>query len=155
MPKQWLLGQHREVCALRGKGWMKKHRSVDFIHKHPYYCLVAYHMVLIKELKKREVHINSNWLDYGYRGKNLPPVPLLFPEEIDERIESSILSGKPIYPEHDEERYLSDVSNLQNAIVRYNQRMKQLYSHFKPINIQRILVKTKGGIRVTSSLVCY
>ncbi len=29
LPCQQLLGQHRECCALRGKGWGKKHATVN------------------------------------------------------------------------------------------------------------------------------
>ena len=31
LPRQQLLGQHREVAALRGKGWGKKHATVDYV----------------------------------------------------------------------------------------------------------------------------
>ena len=31
LPKNQLLGQHRECCALRGNGWKKKHKTVDYV----------------------------------------------------------------------------------------------------------------------------
>ena len=31
LPRQQLLGQHRECCALRGNGWGKKHATVDYV----------------------------------------------------------------------------------------------------------------------------
>lgn len=31
LPRQQLLGQHREVAALRGAGWGKKHATVDYV----------------------------------------------------------------------------------------------------------------------------
>lgn len=31
LPRQQLLGQHRECAALRGKGWGKKHDTVDYV----------------------------------------------------------------------------------------------------------------------------
>ncbi len=34
LPKNQLLGQHRECCALRGNGWEKKHRTVDYVFFH-------------------------------------------------------------------------------------------------------------------------
>lgn len=34
LPRQQLLGQHRECCAMRGNGWGKKHRVVDYVFKH-------------------------------------------------------------------------------------------------------------------------
>ena len=37
LPRQQLLGQHRECCAMRGNGWGKKHRVVDYVFKH---CMI-------------------------------------------------------------------------------------------------------------------
>ena len=34
LPKNQLLGQHRECCALRGNGWNKKHKTVDYVFKY-------------------------------------------------------------------------------------------------------------------------
>lgn len=34
LPRQQLLGQHRECCALRGKGWGKKHKTVNYVFEH-------------------------------------------------------------------------------------------------------------------------
>ena len=34
LPRQQLLGQHREYCALRGNGWGKKHATVDYVFEH-------------------------------------------------------------------------------------------------------------------------
>lgn len=31
LPRQQLLGQHRECCALRGKGWQRKHATVNYV----------------------------------------------------------------------------------------------------------------------------
>ena len=31
LPKSQLLGQHRECCALRGNGWKRKHKTVDYV----------------------------------------------------------------------------------------------------------------------------
>lgn len=51
LPRQQLLGQHRECCALRGKGWGKKHRTVDYVFKHSPEKLVAYHFMVMFEMK--------------------------------------------------------------------------------------------------------
>lgn len=34
LPRQQLLGQHRECCDLRGKGWDKKHKTVNYVFEH-------------------------------------------------------------------------------------------------------------------------
>lgn len=66
-----LLGQHRECCALRGKGWGKKHSTVDYVFlKNPSY-LVAYHFLIIKEMEHRGYRVDSDWKDKDYRGKKL------------------------------------------------------------------------------------
>ena len=39
LPRQQLLGQHREYCALRGNGWGKKHATVDYVFEHKQFFL--------------------------------------------------------------------------------------------------------------------
>ncbi|WP_235838937.1 pyrimidine dimer DNA glycosylase/endonuclease V [Desulfosporosinus metallidurans] len=34
LPRAQILGQHRECCALRGKGWGRKHSTVDYVFSH-------------------------------------------------------------------------------------------------------------------------
>ena len=36
LPTQQLLGQHREICALRGLSWKKPHSVVNYVFEHPY-----------------------------------------------------------------------------------------------------------------------
>ena len=47
LPKNQLLGQHRECCALRGNGWMKKHRTVDYVFLYSPYHLFTYQQLLL------------------------------------------------------------------------------------------------------------
>ncbi|MGC8073848.1 pyrimidine dimer DNA glycosylase/endonuclease V, partial [Salmonella enterica] len=51
LPRQQLLGQHRECCALRGHGWNKKHATVNYVFQHSPYKLYQYHMKVINEMK--------------------------------------------------------------------------------------------------------
>ena len=53
LPRQQLLGQHRELCALRGAGWGKKHATVDYVFTHIPERLVAYHFLIMKEMRER------------------------------------------------------------------------------------------------------
>ena len=46
LPRQQLLGQHRECCALRGNGWGKKHATVDYVFHYSPYKLFQYHQHL-------------------------------------------------------------------------------------------------------------
>ena len=53
LPKNQLLGQHRECCALRGNGWGKKHKTVDYIFLYSPYHLFIYHLLVMDEMEKR------------------------------------------------------------------------------------------------------
>ena len=47
LPKNQLLGQHRECCALRGNGWNKKHKTVDYVFLYSPYHQFCYHTFII------------------------------------------------------------------------------------------------------------
>ena len=53
LPRQQLLGQHRECCALRGAGWGRKHATVDYVFANEPERLVAYHVLVMDEMRKR------------------------------------------------------------------------------------------------------
>lgn len=90
LPRQQLLGQHRECAALRGAGWGKKHATVDYIFKYSPYRLYAYHQLVIEEMKQRGYQPDPAWEDKNYRGKRCAPYPDLEPLSLPQ----------PIYPEH-------------------------------------------------------
>ena len=71
LPRQQLLGQHRECCALRGKGWGRKHSVVDYVFTHIPERLVAYHYIVMDEMERRGYKPDKIWRDGGYRGKVL------------------------------------------------------------------------------------
>lgn len=73
LPRQQLLGQHRECCALRGNGWGKKHATVDYVFTYSPYKLYQYHMLVINEMKRRGYNIDQMWENPSYRGKKCPP----------------------------------------------------------------------------------
>ena len=111
LPQQWLLGQHRECCGLRGKGWGRKHKTVDYVFRHPYKNLVMYHWVVIDQLRALGCNTAWEWDCANYRGKNCPAW-----EETSKEVEAvmSIFEcGRPfpIYEEHDEE-YLKECIDL-------------------------------------------
>lgn len=41
LPRQQLLGQHRELAALRGNGWGRKHATVDYVFDHSPYKIIS------------------------------------------------------------------------------------------------------------------
>lgn len=54
LPRQQLLVQHRECCALRGKGWGKPHSVVNYVFEHPLSTLEDYHGLVMREMERRE-----------------------------------------------------------------------------------------------------
>ena len=71
LPRQQLLGQHRECCALRGLGWGRKHSTVDYAFNYDPAYLVAYHYLIMDEMEKRGYHPDQIWRNPNWRGKEL------------------------------------------------------------------------------------
>ena len=71
LPRQQLLGQHRECCALRGAGWGRNHSVVNYVFTHIPERLVAYHYLVMDEMKNRGYNPDKIWNDPNYRGKNI------------------------------------------------------------------------------------
>ena len=106
LPRQQLLGQHRECCALRGAGWGKPHATVNYVFDHPKEYLYCYHRKVMCEMEKRGYFPNILWYNEHYRGKNTP---------IDYSISTAVVndllrSNSVIYPEHDD-RYMAECIN--------------------------------------------
>jgi len=102
LPKNQLLGQHRECCALRGNGWNKKHKTVDYVFAYSPYNLFIYHSKIMDEMEKRGYTVSREWRDKNYRGQKA---------ESYSNLEETNIST-PIYKEHNDE-YLSEcIENL-------------------------------------------
>ena len=71
LDRQRLLGQHRECCALRGKGWGKKHATVDYVFTYRPVNLIAYHYFVMDEMEKRGYHPDPIWRQTNWRGSIL------------------------------------------------------------------------------------
>ena len=106
LPRQQLLGQHRECCALRGKGWNRKHATVDYVFKHPYDFLWKYHLVVMQEMQRRGYKVNKLWLDYSWRGKQ---IGYDWSEEFTRQTYQNVWKA---YPEHDEKYIQECIENL-------------------------------------------
>jgi len=104
LPRQQLLGQHRECCALRGKGWGKNHSVVNYVFEHPYSKLYAYHVKIMAEMKNRNYNVDSIWMNCKYRGK-------LLGYDLTEFADLTDVSD---YTEHNEEYLQECIENLQN-----------------------------------------
>lgn len=107
LPRQQLLGQHRECCALRGKGWYRKHSTVDYVFKYPYSVLFAYHKLVMEEMVNRGYSVTSHWLNHNYRGM-LYGYNCAFFENTTLVNENGIL-----YPEHNNDYLVECIENLK------------------------------------------
>ena len=103
LPKNQLLGQHRECCALRGNGWKKKHKTVDYVFSYSPYELFLYHSLVMDEMKKRGYQVSIEWRDKNYRGKIA---------EKYRNLEEKMIDG-PIYKEHNQEYLQECIENLR------------------------------------------
>lgn len=105
LPRKQLLGQHRECCALRGKGWEKRHSVVDYVFKHPYNMLFNYHQKIMAEMASRGYKVTDIWYNSSYRGKQLG---------FDYTNFTHIDTHTPDYPEHNNDYMKECVNNLKN-----------------------------------------
>lgn len=75
LPTKWLMGQHRDCCALRGRGVVDPSIKYVFDVASPFAALYKYHMVVINLLASdRGIDIDPRWRIDTYRGKSCPPV---------------------------------------------------------------------------------
>ena len=109
LPRQQLLGQHRECCALRGKGWGKKHSVVDYVFTHIPERLVAYHCLVMDEMKRRGYKPDEIWRNPNWRGKVLAEDKNWCQEEL---VDIWYHYNGTIYPEHNDSYLKECIDNL-------------------------------------------
>lgn len=118
LPRQQLLGQHRECCALRGKGWGRKHATVDYVFTHDPEYLYAYHCQVMDEMERRGYRPDQIWRHSSYRG-----VTLGYDKEFcgDEYAYARDI----IYPEHDDAYLQECLDNLagKGILIDFNKKM--------------------------------
>lgn len=110
-----LAGQHRECCALRGKGWGKKHATVDYAFKHSPMLLYAFHQEVIAEMTKRGYWHDSRWDDPLYRGAYCDP----WPESVAKDIATP-------YPEHDDAYLRACIARLDEKCADTSKMKEEL-----------------------------
>lgn len=91
LPEAQLKGQHRECCGLRGNGWGKKHKDVDYVFTHHPALLYNYHLAIMNEMRARNMNVTEVWYDPTHRGDKCEP----YAEN-----EISYDGVPPRYPEH-------------------------------------------------------
>lgn len=115
LDRQRLLAQHRECCALRGKGWGMNHSTVNYVFKYDRAHLFQYHLEVISEMERRGYNVAQNWKSPTYCGIGLPEKPELW-EEYNKFLETFDRTCY-IYPEHTVKQYMSDLMNLRDKGV--------------------------------------
>ena len=109
LPRQQLLGQHRESAALRGKGWGKNHSVVNYVFTHSPEKLVAYHYLVIDEMERRGYHPDPIWRNINYRGKVLGETSNWCDEAL---VDAWYNYNGNIYDEHNDEYLQECLDNL-------------------------------------------
>lgn len=103
LPRMQLLGQHREIAALRGNGWGRRHATVDYVFRYSPYRLYRFHLLVMDDMRRRGFHPDDRWSDPLYRGRSCEPYEVLVPCTVPD----------PIYPEHDEAYLRECLENLK------------------------------------------
>lgn len=111
LPRQQLLGQHRECCALRGLGWGKPHATVNYVFDHPRVWLAAYHQKVLREMIHRGYKPDLKWMSLFYRGKTCKEDYVIPKEDYDMAI-CKMRKSSLVYPEHNDEYLKECLENL-------------------------------------------
>lgn len=128
LPRQQLLGQHRECCALRGKGWGRKHATVDYVFTHSPDYLIAYHFLVMREMRQRSYSPDDAWDNPNYRGSVLGiEQDRSNPKALCSILTSTAISGETIYFEHDDAYLQECIENLESKGVDMSAAKEALY----------------------------
>ena len=114
LPRQQLLGQHRECCALRGRGWGRNHSVVNYVFDHEPELLVAYHYLVMDEMKRRGYNPDTTWYNPEYRGTALGYATAWADADmVDDQYTYAIHKEGIIYPEHNDAYLQECIDNLK------------------------------------------
>ena len=115
LPRQQLLGQHRELCALRGRGWGRNHSVVNYVFEHDPTLLVAYHFLVMDEMKRRGYHPDETWYNGDWRGTTIGIHHFWCDfDNCGAILASAWRGGEMIYPEHNDEYLQECIDNLKS-----------------------------------------
>jgi uncharacterized protein (TIGR02328 family) len=113
LPRQQLLGQHRELCALRGAGWGRKHATVNYVFTYEPERLVAYHVLIMDEMRKRGYNPDKTWYNRNWRGNTLQEQNDWCSYNECMRYWENALEDCMIYPEHNDAYLQECLDNLK------------------------------------------
>ena len=129
LDRQRLLGQHRECCALRGKGWGRNHSVVNYVFTHHPNRLVAYHYLIMDEMEKRGYRPDPIWRRTDWRGNVLgeeKDTAWLCGPALTDYLMTLEATGCMLYPEHNEEYLKECIDNLRGKGVDVSEMEKLL-----------------------------
>lgn len=127
LPRQQLLGQHRECCALRGKGWGRKHATVDYVFTYAPDELVAYHYLIMEEMRHRGYNPDRIWYRPTWRGSVLGEVEgWSYQETVDTIFRAAADQGEMIYSEHNDAYLCECIENLKTKNINTTEMEKLL-----------------------------
>jgi uncharacterized protein (TIGR02328 family) len=114
LPDSQLRGQHRELCAMRGKGWGVKHSVVNYVWGHPYTDLFNFHLLVMDEMRYNRTKkngdaytVDSKWFLPTYRGKRIGWDYSDFTKYVP------VSPHEKIYAEHDDQYLQECLNNLK------------------------------------------
>ena len=117
LPRQQLLGQHRECCALRGAGWGRPHSVVNYVFKYDPIYLIVYHQLIMEEMIKRGYHPDEIWNNYNYRGKQLGEQSNWANSSLLPDLQKKIENKEMIYQEHNNDYLRECLDNLSSKNI--------------------------------------
>ena len=116
LDRQRLLGQHRELCALRGNGWGRPHATVNYVFSHEPELLVAYHYLIMAEMRERGYNPDPVWMNINWRGNQIgEQADWCNSAIVTDFLMAAIGGGAMLYPEHDD-GYLQEC--LENLLAK-------------------------------------
>ena len=113
LPRQQLLGQHRELCALRGRGWGRKHSVVNYVFEHEPERLVAYHFLIMDEMERRGYNPDQAWRMGNWRDNAIGMHFGWCTTDTCAEFLARTLRNEMIYPEHNDEYLKECIDNLK------------------------------------------
>ena len=118
LPRQQLLGQHRECCALRGRGWDRNHSIVNYVFTYSPNRLIAYHHLIMEEMERRGYHPDPTWYNVDWRGTQLKEEKGWGDEFEVNEIKNFCRDGfAMIFPEHNNEYLQECIENLKGKRI--------------------------------------
>lgn len=102
------------MCGLRGNGWGRNHKTVNYAFTHSPYMLYEYHLLVMNEMRRRGYKgLDKLWYNALYRGLKCEPYTY-------EELNYEIHSKDKIYKEHNEEYLRECLDNLKSKGIDLN-----------------------------------